>query len=104
MKKIVLLALLGLSACERASNRFDVRVADGEVIGAELRLCGRQVPLSRSGDRFTGVQPARCEGHGEIQVSFADRQTASCHIGYVTPGLDQVFDFIVRDGRCEAVV
>ena len=38
MKKIVLLALLGLSACERASNRFDVRVADGEVIGVNTAV------------------------------------------------------------------
>ncbi|PVM92212.1 hypothetical protein DDF62_03415 [Caulobacter radicis] len=103
MKKIVLLALFGLTACDQASNRFEVRVAGGEANGAELRLCGERIPLARSGDRFSGVQSAKCEGAGEILVSFSGGKAASCGIGYVTPGLEQAFGFVVRDGACEAV-
>ncbi len=103
MKKIVLLALCGLTACGQASNSFHVRVAGGEATGAELRLCGDRMPLARSGDRFTGVQPAKCEGEGEILVSFRGGGAASCRVGYVTPGQGQAFGFVVRDGACEAV-
>lgn len=103
MRKIVLLALFGLTACDQASNSFEVRVAGGEASGAELRLCGDRVPLARSGDHFSGVQSAKCEGAGEILVSFRGGGAASCRIGYVTPGQKQAFGFVARDGACEAV-
>jgi hypothetical protein len=41
-----------------------------------------------------------CEGSGKIMVQLKDGSVASCHIGYVTPGMEQKFEFVIKDGAC----
>jgi hypothetical protein len=103
MRTVALLALLGLAACSRTPNSFEVRVDGGAAIGAEVRLCGEKIPLAKAENRFAGPDRGACEGSGDILVSFSDRRSASCRIGYVTPGLAQSFGFIVKDGDCRPV-
>ena len=104
MKSIALLTALGLAACSTSSDSFEVQVADSSATGAVLRLCGSEFPLSQTRDGFRGRRRTSCEGTGEIRVSFTNRQTVSCAVGYVTPGLGQNFEFVVRDGRCVEVL
>lgn len=103
LKASTLLAVLALAACGDPPSNFEVRVHDGAATRAELRLCGREIPLSRVGNRFMSIVRSGCEGDGEILVSFSDRPTVSCTIGYVTPGAAQSFRFLVKDGVCRSV-
>ena len=98
MRMSVLLLSLLVIGCERSPNSFTVH-APGAV-SAELRLCGEAVGLARSGDTLSVTHAIRCEGEGTIAVHFPDRPSASCHIGYVTPGAVQNFRFKVDGDRC----
>ena len=104
MKPAAILMALGLVACSGwTSDTFDVHIADGAATSATLKLCGEEIALQRRGERFTGVRRTRCEGHGEIVVTFSDRRPVSCGIGYVTPGGEQDFSYIVENGLCRGL-
>lgn len=41
-----------------------------------------------------------CEGAGVIEVTFVDGSKTSCNIGYVTPGIAEVWGFRVEMKKC----
>jgi hypothetical protein len=98
VKAGILLILLVMAGCDRAVNTFEVN-APGAA-SAELQLCGKATSLKRSGDKLTVTRAISCEGEGVIIVHFPNRAPVSCHIGYVTPGAVQSFQFKVDDGQC----
>lgn len=100
-RAILLLSLLPLvEGCDRVDNTFKVTDPGGAVAAAELRLCGSQVKLTQSNHQFGGATAVTCEGEGEILVHLSDGRETSCHIGYVTPGAKQNFEFIVEGAQC----
>ncbi len=99
----LLLLLLSMSVgCSRVDNTFAIGDPGGNVTSAELRLCGSQIQLSRSDHQLSGKKRVTCEGEGEILVRLSDGRETSCHIGYVTPGAEQNFAFIVENAQCRA--
>jgi hypothetical protein len=97
---LLLLVFPLVEGCERVDNTFVVNDVGGSVASAELRLCGSRVELSRSGHRLRGTKRISCEGEGDIVVRLSDGRRASCHIGYVTPGAEQSFEFNVEGAQC----
>ena len=86
--------------CQRVDNYFTVQSPSGEIASAELQLCRKDQPLMQSGSSFKGQMAISCEGSGKITVRLKDGSLASCNIGYVTPGMEQRFEFVVKDGAC----
>ena len=89
-----------LIGCQRVNNHFIVSSPSGEVSSAELQLCQKNQPLIQSGTSFKGQMAIDCEGSGKIMVQLKDGSVANCHIGYVTPGMEQKFEFVLKDGAC----
>lgn len=96
----LLLLLCLISGCSRVDNTFAISDPGGNVASAELRLCGSQSELGRSGHQFSGKRRVTCEGSGEILVQLSDGRETSCRIGYVTPRAEQDFSFVVEDAQC----
>jgi hypothetical protein len=97
-------ALALLCACDAAGNQFAVFDPDVAVLRAELRLCEKTVPMEREGQGLTARMDIDCEGSGAIVLTLRDGRSATCPIGYVTPGAMQNFNFIVEGDRCNAVL
>lgn len=89
-----------LTSCKKVDNEFIIRDPWGEISSAELRLCGNRLNLAKYGSEMRGKIPITCEGEGSILVRLADGKETSCRIGYVTPGAEQTFEFVVEDGQC----
>lgn len=92
--------LLGLASCKKVDNEFIVRDPGGAISSAEIRLCGKRLSLTKSNDGFSGRIPITCEGEGSILIRLIDGGETSCQIGYVTPGAEQTFEFVVENGQC----
>ena len=103
-KSPALLCVIGcailLIGCQRVNNYFTLRSPSGEIVSAELQLCRKSQPLMQSGASFNGQMAISCEGSGKIMVRLKDGSVASCHIGYVTPGMEQKFEFVIKNGAC----
>ena len=84
----------------KRGNTFSVSDPTGRAVAAELRLCGATQTLHRSNAGFSAEVPITCEGDGEVRLHFVDGQQASCVVGYVTPGAEQRFDFVVSGNKC----
>jgi hypothetical protein len=97
---ILCLGVFGLTSCNRVSNRFAVYNQNDVVALAEVRLCGKHLRLAKSEGEFTGTMPITCEGEGSVVLRVSDGNETSCLIGYVTPGIEQSFKFVVEDGHC----
>lgn len=89
-----------LIGCQRVNNYFTLRSPSGEIVSAELQLCRKSQPLKQSGASFKGQMAISCEGSGRIMVRLKDGRVASCHIGYVTPRIEQKFEFVIKEGAC----
>jgi hypothetical protein len=89
-----------LTSCMDADNAFIIQDPGDEIASAELRLCGQERALTRSEDALNVTFPISCEGSGHILVRLSDGEETSCPVGYVTPGLEQTFEFTVEDGQC----
>ncbi|GBF58272.1 hypothetical protein PbB2_01945 [Candidatus Phycosocius bacilliformis] len=104
LKDTALLSVIGcailLIGCQRVNNDFTLSSASGEIASAELQLCRKNQPLTQRGASFKGQMAISCEGSGKIRVRLKDGSVASCHIGYVTPGMEQKFEFVIKDGVC----
>ena len=98
---LLCLLLPALACCNRVENRFGVNDPNGQVTSAQLRLCGSTVKLEQAGHRFSTSQAITCEGEGDILVHLIDKREVSCHIGYVTPGAKQDFEFEIKGSQCE---
>lgn len=96
----MVVGFFSLSSCKKIDNEFIVRDPGGTVSSAELRLCGKRLNLTKSGGEMRGKMPITCEGEGSILVRLADGKETSCRIGYVTPGAEQKFEFVVENGQC----
>ena len=89
-----------LIGCQRVNNHFIVSSHSGEVSSAELQLCRKSQPLIQSDTNFEGQMAIDCEGSGKVMIRLKDGSVANCHIGYVTPGMEQKFEFVLKDGAC----
>lgn len=98
---VICLAFFGAVACARVNNEFVVKDPDGVVNSAVVRLCSNRVPLTRYEGYFSGKMPITCEGEGTILLHLSTDLEILCPIGYVTPGAEQVFEYIVKDGHCQ---
>lgn len=87
-------------AYARPENTFFVADPTGRIRSAELKLCGETRTLQQSNGDFSATVPITCEGSGEVRLYFADGQKGSCVVGYVTPGAEQHFSFVVRGNEC----
>lgn len=99
MRAAILLMPLLAMACSRTSNSFEVH-APGAA-SAELQLCGMTSSLDHSGEMLTATRAITCEGEGSIIVHFPHRPSVSCHIGYVTPGMEMTLRFKIDGDRCD---
>lgn len=97
---LVCAGLLNLSACGDISNDFAIQDPENTIASAEIRLCHRHVQMIKSGKEFRGTMPITCEGEGRILVRFVTGHQSICKIGYVTPGAQQGFQFVVAGGKC----
>lgn len=82
------------------NNHFIIHDPDNEIASATLRLCGKEVDLTRRGHQVRGTLPISCEGSGDILVELKDDGSTSCPVGYVTSGLEITFDYEIVDGKC----
>jgi hypothetical protein len=90
-----------LTDCQRVNNSFAVHSPSGEIASAELQLCRKSQPLLQSGSSFKGQMAIDCEGSGKIVVRLKDGRDMSCPVGYVTPGMATLFEYVIKDGACE---
>jgi hypothetical protein len=97
---ILILGVLSLISCNRINNEFVILDQKNVVTQAEVRLCGQHLKLVKSGGEFSGTMPITCEGEGSVLLRLSDGNETSCLIGYVTPGIEQSFEFVVEDGHC----
>lgn len=97
---LVCFGLLSLASCKRVSNEFIIHDPESVVSSAELRLCGKHLQLAKSKGEIRGKVPITCEGEGSILVGLSGGRETACHVGYVTPGGEQTFEFVVQNGQC----
>ncbi|MGE0405500.1 MAG: hypothetical protein AB7O65_04300 [Candidatus Korobacteraceae bacterium] len=100
MAIIMCFEIFSLSACNRVGNEFVIHDPEGVISSAELDLCGKRLQLTKSEGEIRGEMHITCEGGGSISVHLSDGRETTCHIGYVTPGAEQVFEFVVEGGQC----
>jgi hypothetical protein len=93
-----------LTACFNATNCFKVSAPSGEIVSAELQLCRKSMPLIQQGDSFNRQMAISCEGSGKIVVRLKDGNETSCPIGYVTFGLEDTFEYVIKDGACRSTM
>jgi hypothetical protein len=97
---VLIIGVLSLISCNRINNEFVILDLKDVVTQAEVRLCGKHLKLVKSGGEFSGAMPITCEGEGSVLLRLSDGNVTSCLIGYVTPGIEQSFEFVVEDGHC----
>lgn len=98
---LVPLAALLLEGCGAVSNTFVVNDPEGQARAAEVELCGTSTILPASYRGFRGAVPISCEGGGKVLVRFENGRETTCVVGYVTPGAEQQFDYLISDGKCQ---
>jgi hypothetical protein len=93
-----------LAGCEPLRHAaFRVDVADPDAVFAQVSLCGTARPMLQAHAQFVTRRRLDCEGEGDVRVRYADGTYVNCHIGYVTPGIDQSFHFAIKDRVCAEV-
>jgi hypothetical protein len=97
---LMLFAFFSLSSCNDVDNEFIVADPADMVSSAEIMLCGERHDMTRSGSTLQAKMPISCEGSGRILVQLTDSEVISCPIGYVTPGADQRFEFVISAQQC----
>ena len=102
MKRIIssLIIILTLDGCNRVDNGFSVHDPKNKVVSAELQICKDRLQLSRSGEYLSIIKRIDCEGEGNIKLKLSDGSPIYCHIGYVSSGLEQRFEFELMNGDC----
>lgn len=105
MKKISgLLMVFGcfsITSCKNVDNEFIIRDPSNVISSAEIRLCGKRLNLTKFSNGFSGRVPIECEGKGSIVIRLINGTETSCPIGYITPGAEQTFEYVVENGRCQ---
>lgn len=103
MKPTILSIMLGsvaLAACVPAKNSVDIDTAGSPNVSGVVVLCDQERSLTVRGDHLIAAVPITCEGVGEARLRLGDVASATCQIGYVSPGLDQGFYFVLERGEC----
>ena len=106
MKRTTLSIVLGsvaLAACMPPRNSVDIDTSGSPNASGVVVLCDQETPLTVRGSHLTAAVPITCEGVGEARLHLSDSTTATCPIGYVSPGLDQEFLFALERGKCVAI-
>lgn len=96
-------AMLSISSCMRVNNEFIIDDPEGVVSSAELRLCDKFLKLNRSEGVVRRAMPITCEGAGSILVRLSNGKETTCPIGYVTPGAQDTFRYVIKNGECQPV-
>lgn len=96
----IVLGSLALSACVPAKNSVDIDTSGSPNVSGVVVLCDQETPLTKRGEHLTAAVPITCEGVGEARLRSGDGASATCQIGYVSPGLDQEFSFALERGEC----
>lgn len=96
----ILLCSAALAACVRAQNSIDIDTSGSQNVSGVVVLCDKETPLTVRGDHLIATVPITCEGVGEVRLRLGDGASATCKIGYVTPGVDQEFYFLLQRGQC----
>jgi hypothetical protein len=52
--------------------------------------------MDHSQKPFTLEFPITCEGSGYIRAIYKDGAKINCKIGYIAPGIDQIFSFTIN--------
>ena len=97
---VMCLGFFCLSSCKKVSNDFLIKDPTNTISSAEIRLCNKRLQLTRTEGEFRGEMPITCEGEGNILVHVSDGHETVCKIGYVTPGAEQSFQFVIESGSC----
>ena len=97
---LALSSLMFTMSCDRVSNTFVIYDPDNVVVTAQVRLCGSTIKLNQDEGVYLGRMVISCEGEGNILLDLSGNRKASCHIGYVTPGIEQNFTFVIEHSRC----
>lgn len=106
MKLITLGILLGsaaLAACVPAKNSVDIVTSGSPNASGVVDLCDEETPLTVRGDHLIAAVPITCEEVGEARLRLGNGASATCQIGYVTPGVGQEFYFVLQHGECTPV-
>ena len=90
-----------LIGCQRVDNYFTVHSPSGEIASAELQLCQKNQLLVQDGLTFKGQMAINCEGAGKIVVRLKNGRETNCPVGYVTPGMETTFEYVIKGGVCE---
>lgn len=103
MRWIALSMLVVVSGCTSVTNSFAVEDDRSEVSQATLLLCGANVPLRRTGELFFINYAIRCEGDGQVALTYTSGEQYNCLVGYVTQGAVQHFRFRATTKGCLTV-
>ena len=98
---LLILSSLMVAGCSRPSDSFILHDRENAVRSAEVQICKKTWPLDRRGQIFVARVPIDCDGEGRLVVELRTGGNTSCKIGYVTPGLELIWDFFVEGGKCQ---
>ena len=76
---------------------------DEEIEGGTLTLNDNTANLTRNLDGRYWVKWGGSDASGHIEVSFPDGETARCTIDYVTHGMIDIQEFVIKDRVCLSV-
>ena len=97
----LVLAMLLIESCS-LPVMFRVEV-DEAIDHGTLTLNGRSVGLMKNVDGAYWAKWNGSDASGQIDIVFTDRAGASCAVGYVTHGISDIQQFLVRRRRCMQV-
>ena len=97
---IIILAITLIAGCSKRDNEFIVVDAKNTALSAILEICDESVNLSKVREGFSKKVPIACEGEGSIRVHLKSNHEVTCPVGYVTPGAEQIFRFVIENGQC----
>lgn len=91
----ILIALI-IESCTRSSCHIIVNYIGISPIAVNVSVCDRVLSMDHIHKSFTLEFPITCEGSGYIRATYRDSANINCKIGYITPGIDQIFIFTIN--------
>jgi hypothetical protein len=85
-------------ACTAPPHKFVILV-DSEPKSATLTLNGETTDMMRQGNTFFGSSP-KSDASGKIVISFKDKNSVECRIGYITNGEFEPHHFTIIGKEC----
>jgi hypothetical protein len=93
---LFIFAILILNSCARSSCHIIIDHIGISPTAVSVSVCGRFFSIDISHMPFNLEFPITCEGSGYIRASYGDGAKINCKIGYITPGIDQIFTFTIN--------